>query len=90
MRGQGDGALLEKGSNATKRLVPRAKSPQLELIIPTITRLMENWIGKLGAAAAIAVVIRNESPRPVTPPIRQIETASIRNCSRIVRRSAPL
>src|SRR5437867_4865018 len=40
---------------------PETMPVAVDTIMPTITRLMENWIGKLGAAAAIAVVIRNES-----------------------------
>src|SRR6202007_877481 len=60
-----------------------------ETISPTTIRVMENCIGNFGMAAATAMEMPQQSRMPTRPPMRQIDTASIRNCSRIVRRRAP-
>ena len=61
----------------------------VETTSPTMTRPIENCIGNAGMAAATPTDTSQVKTTPTAPPTRQIDTASIRNCSRIVRRRAP-
>ena len=61
----------------------------VDTINPVMTSPTENCIGNDGNADATAVHISHDSARPTTPPMRQMETASTRNCSRMARRFAP-
>lgn len=68
---------------------PEKTPVSIDTTSPITTSPTENCIGNDGNARATAVHNSHDTTSPITPPTRQIATASIRNCIRIVRLRAP-
>ena len=64
----------------TAGAVPEKTPVSVDTANPIATSPTENSSGNDGNAIATALQSAYESTRPTTPPIRQIDTASIRNC----------